>query len=575
MNWDQLWTILWLRWRLTRNQFSRGGGINAAIGIFFTVIGLTIGVAGGLAGLLAGIFAMAKASSLIMLKVWDVITGAFLFFWLLGIVSEVQRSETIDIGRLMHLPISLKNVSLINYLTSHLNMTLILFVPGMIGLSLGLVLGRSWSMVLMLPLVIGFIFMITAWTYCLRGWLVRLMVNERRRRATIAIVTLMVILLSQLPYIFTNVLQHHKWSRPSTFEETPTSDSGNKTAIHQTLLLAHEVVPLLWVANGAMALTSGNAWPAILGAAGTILIGGLGLRRAYRATVRFYEGQATAPKPLAGPKREKVAAYKTGLIERRLPGVPEEASALATAFFRCLIRAPEVKMVLAMNIIMPLIFGAVLFVRHPADVGNIAKSFIATGVVAFTLLGTSRFLFNQFGYDRGGFRTLVLSPVPRKHILLGKNIALMPIAVGVGLIFLVLVKFALNVPFIIILASFLQLLTAFLLLSITGNLFSVLAPYRIAVGSLKPTKIAPLTSFLLFLTQMVFPILMFPIFFAPVLGLLFSLPGWLPVASGNLLFSLIILAIVSFCYRLSLNGLGDLLQRREKEILRVVTQEVE
>jgi hypothetical protein len=165
--------------------------------------------------------------------------------------------------------------------------------------------------------------------------------------------------------------------------------------------------------------------------------------------------------------------------------------------------------------------------------------------------------------------------VQRKYILLGKNIALMPIGVGIGLIILVLVKFALDVSFIIIFASFMQLLTAFFLLSITGNLLSVLVPYRIAVGSLKPTKIAPLTSFLLFLTQMVFPILMFPIFFAPVLGLLLSLPGWLPMAAGNLLFSLLILAIVSFCYRLSLKGLGDLLQRREKEILRVVTQEVE
>jgi hypothetical protein len=496
----------------------------------------------------------------------------------MGIVSEVQRSETIDIGRLMHLPISLKIVFLINYIASHLNMTLILFVPGMTGLCLGLVLGKSWTMVFMLPLLIGFIFMITAWTYCLRGWLVRLMVNERRRRAIIAIVTLMVILLSQLPYIFTNVLQFHKWSRPAAFEET-----GNNTAISQTLLLAHEVVPLLWVSNGAMTLTVGNVLPAILSAAGMLLIGGLGIRRAYRATVRFYQGQAPrlrwgqaiAAVSSAKPEKKKITRNKTNLLERTIPGVPEEASASATAFFLCFIRSPEVKMALAMNILMPLIFGAVLFVRHPADVGNIAKSFIATGVVAFTLLGTGRFLYNQFGYDRSGFRTLVLLPVPRRHILLGKNIALMPMTSGVGLIFLVLVKFALDVPIIIILAAFLQLLTAFFLLCITGNLFSVFFPYRIAIGSLKSTKIAPLTGFLVFLTQLAFPILMLPIFFPPALGSLFSAIGWIPLAAGNLLFSILILAIVGICYRVSLNGLGGLMQRQEKEILRVVTQEVE
>jgi len=586
MNWSQLWTILWLRWRLTRNQFSRGGAINATIGIFFTIIGFAVGAAGGLAGLLAGIFALANVSGWTILKVWDVITGAFLFLWILGIVSEVQRSETIDIGRLMHLPISLKNVFLINYIASHLNMTLILFVPGMIGLCLGLVLGRGLAMVFMLPLVIGFIFMITAWTYCLRGWLVRLMVNERRRRAIIAIVTLIVILLSQLPYIFTNVLHNHKWNRPAAFPET-----GNNTAISQTLLLAHEVVPLLWVSNGAMTLTAGNVLPAILGAAGMLLIGGLGIRRAYRATVRFYQGQAprlgstslttgrsgqaTAAVTTAKPEKKKITRNKANLLERTIPGVPEEASASASAFFLCFIRSPEVKMALAMNILMPLIFGVVLLVRHPSDVGNIAKSFIAAGVVAFTLLGTGRFLYNQFGYDRSGFRTLVLLPVARKHILLGKNIALMPMTLGVGLIFLVLVKFALDVPIIIILAAFLQLLTAFFLLCITGNLFSVFFPYRIAIGSLKSTKIAPLTGFLVFLTQLMFPILMLPIFFPPALGSLFSAIGWIPLAAGNLLFSILILAIVGICYRVSLNGLGGLMQRREKEILRVVTQEVE
>ena len=31
MNWDQLRTLLWLRWRLTRNQWGRAGRINAAI----------------------------------------------------------------------------------------------------------------------------------------------------------------------------------------------------------------------------------------------------------------------------------------------------------------------------------------------------------------------------------------------------------------------------------------------------------------------------------------------------------------------------------------------------------------
>ena len=33
MNWEQLRAILWLRWRLTRNQFTRGGQLNAVLSV--------------------------------------------------------------------------------------------------------------------------------------------------------------------------------------------------------------------------------------------------------------------------------------------------------------------------------------------------------------------------------------------------------------------------------------------------------------------------------------------------------------------------------------------------------------
>ena len=55
-------------------------------------------------------------------------------------------------------------------------------------------------MILLLPLVAGFIFSVTAWTYWLRGWLVALLVrNPRRYRAIVAGVSILFMLLSQLP----------------------------------------------------------------------------------------------------------------------------------------------------------------------------------------------------------------------------------------------------------------------------------------------------------------------------------------------------------------------------------------
>ncbi len=582
MNWGQFRTIIWLRWRLSRNQWSRGGKLNAILTIIITFIGLGIGLGGGIVGLLAGAFALAKASPSVMLVVWDFLVGMFLFFWLAGIVSEIQRSETIDISRLLHLPISLRNVFLINYVASHLTASIILFLPGMLGLSIGLILGGRGFMILMFPLALSVIFMITAWTYCLRGWLVTLMMNKRRRRTIIAGVTLAFILLCQLPYIFGNLMGDRKRHRPKTTESVQSdqkipdeSKEREKLVLPPGLLVAHKVVPFLWVGNGAMSLATGNVWPAVLGVAGGFLLGGLGLRRAYRSTIRFYQGQATGRMTKRKPKVEKLAGEGKNLIERQLPGISEEAAASAMAFFRCLMRAPEVKMMLGTNFIMLLIFGTMIFVRRSANIGDNFRPFVATGAVVFMFLGLSQLMYNIFGYDRGGFRQLVLLPTPRKQILLGKNLAFLPFAAGIGAIFLLIVKIGMGISFVIVIAAGLQLLAAFLLLSMVGNLISVLVPYRVAPGSLKPTKSSTKTNILIFVSRLSFPMVMAPIFLPPAIGQLWSSVGWLEAAPVNLFYSAAMLAMLVLFYRLSLGPLGELLQRREREILQVVTKEIE
>jgi ABC-2 type transport system permease protein len=578
MNWSQLRTILWLRWRLSRNQWSRGGLFNAVLMTIVTVALFVLGMVSGIAGVLVGFFVLAEMSPLKLLVAWDAFAAVFLLAWMIGLVSEIQRSETIDIGRMLHLPISLKDIFLINYLASHLTLSIILFLPWTLGLCLGLILSRGIYMIGLVPLVLGFVFMISAWTYCLRGWLVTLMMNKRRRRTIIAGITFGFILLSQLPYILGNLSHDRKPHRPkitkSVQSDQKTLEESKEREIPPGLLVAHKVVPFLWVGNGAMSLAAGNVLPAVLGAAGGFLLGGLGLRRAYRSTIRFYQGQIVE-KSKRKPKAEKLAGKGSNFIERQLPGIPEEAAASALAFFRCLMRAPEVKMMLGTNFIMLLIFGTMIFVRSSANISDNFRPFIATGAVVFMFLSLSQLMYNLFGFDRAGFRQLVLLPTPRKQILLGKNLAFLPVAAGIGVIFLLLVKVIMGISFVVVIAAGLQLLAAFLLLSMVGNLISVLVPYRVAAGSLKPTKSSKKTGFLIFISRMFFPMIMVPIFIPPAMGLLWSSVGWLPAAPVNLLFSAVLLALMAFFYRLSLPSLGELLQRREQKILEVVTKEIE
>src|SRR5262249_32956001 len=160
----------------------------------------------------------------------------------------------------------------------------------------------------------------------------------------------------------------------------------------------------LWLPNGAYGLAEGRVLPALLGTIGGFALGGLGLRRAYRSTVRFYHGEteakpAVATKPAAaGPASARQGKQPSPFLDARFPGVPDPGAALALATMRSMMRAPEVKMALGMPVIMPLVFGPIFLARAPGKVPGPAKPFLATGAVAFVLFFLFQLFANQFGY---------------------------------------------------------------------------------------------------------------------------------------------------------------------------------
>src|SRR5204863_1492055 len=99
------------------------------------------------------------------------------------------------------------------------------------------------------------------------------------------------------------------------------------------------------------------------------------------------------------------------------------AAAVALGTFRSMLRAPEVKMAWGTSFIVTVILGASVLLRAAPTIPAPAKPFIVTGAMAFSFLMLVQFLANQFGFDRQGFRAFVLSPVDRRFILLGKNLA--------------------------------------------------------------------------------------------------------------------------------------------------------
>ena len=581
MNWSQLKTILWLRWRLTRNQWARSGGLGAAIAV---LVGLGAFVLGGICfvgALLGAAFGLAQASPTVIMGIWFGVTAGFLFFWMIGLLTELQRSETIDLQRLMHLPVALGQMFIVNYLVSHFALSIIIVVPVMLGLGIGLVIARGPEMVLLIPLALSMVFMITAWTYCLRSWLAAMMTNPRRRRTVIMGITFMFILLSQGPNLYFNVIHrqdHHSIQQSTTNRETRRTAEQEKL---NQLLAAQKFIPPLWLPLGAQGLAEGRALPALLGTLGCLGIGALGLRRAYRSTVRFYYGETGGKAPArikpAGTATAVVAPARTGngFLELHLPAVPEQAVALALATFRSMLRAPEVKMAWASSSLSMVIVGAMVFLRSPPHLSDTTKPFVATGVVAFSIFMLVQFLANQFGFDRDGFRSLILSPADRRLILLGKNLASLPVGATFGAILLTLTSVWLHLPWLVFTAALFQLAAMLLIGGLAGNLLSILVPYRIQPGSMKPTKMPGLAMLVMFLCQMLFPAAMAPAFVPPLAELLWRLAGWPDVVPVNLVLSVLLAALAAVAYWQTLGPLGRLLQRRETKILGVVTVEVE
>ena len=585
MNGNQLRTILWLRWRLTRNQWAKAGGVGAVVAAIVAVGAAGVALMGLVGGVAVGAYLLGTAKPLGVMAVWLALTAAFLLFWLIGLLNELQRSESIDLQRLMHLPVALAQIFFVNYAASHFAISLSLVVPAMIGLSIGLAWSRGATMLLMIPLALSMVLMITAWTYYLRGWLATLMSNPRRRRTVIMLLTAGFILLVQAPNLYFNVFRNI--DRPSkaelkkeTKEQKAARDEAEEAQIMQVLNW-QPALPPLWVPVGARALAEGRVLPALLGTLGCLAIGGLGLRLAYRSTLRFYHGESGG-KASAVPKTARAAAVPGRpevvgnlLVERRLPGVPEQAAALALATFQSMLRAPEVKMAWATSFIVTLVVGAPLLFRGGSKLPELAKPFVATGVVIFALFLLVGFLANQFGFDRDGFRALILSPMERRLMLIGKNLACLPVGAISALVLLTVVTIWLHLSPLVFVATLLQLVAGLMVAGVGGNLLSILVPYRIQPGSMKPTKMPGLAMLVLVVCQLAFPLLMAPAFLPPLIGMLWQRFGGPPAALVNLLLSLLLAAVSVVVYWQTLGPLGRLLHRRETKILGIVTVEVE
>jgi ABC-2 type transport system permease protein len=211
------------------------------------------------------------------------------------------------------------------------------------------------------------------------------------------------------------------------------------------------------------------------------------------------------------------AAIRVSVPER---GLRQDLRAIRIVWYRELIRFKSDRLRLVTSLVQPVLFLFVLgtglssLANHGLPPGISYKTFVYPGVLAMSVLFTAIFSAASIVWDRefGFLREMLVAPVSRSAIVIGKCLGGATVATSQGIIFLALAGAA-HVPYDPIL--FLTVIGELLLLSFTLTAFGVMMAARIK----------QMQAFMA-LTQM----LVMPLFFlSGALYPLSGLPTWLAV----------------------------------------------
>ncbi|MFK7766994.1 MAG: hypothetical protein AB8B55_07210 [Mariniblastus sp.] len=614
-NFNQLKALLLLRYQLSANQIKKAGKANVVISFIMVAIGLISSVSAFFTGLIGGSFWFQDASINTILITWNVILLAFIFMWAVGLMTELQQTELMSIDKLLHLPLSLRGAFFLNYTSSFINTSFILFVPMMLGLALGMLIARGITMAIALPAIFAFLFFVTSLTYQFRGWLGRIMENKRTRGSVFAFVTIGFVALSQVPHLITTTMNKREDAaeiiqREAMAESRAAGFSGinamidhggvdpklngllvarleNRLAVQQAasdevssekfwtsgmkiLRQADAFFPLGWMPLGIVRAAEGS-W--LFGAGSTlamILLGILSLTFSYRSTMKKYLGVDSKK------RRKKKSAIHEPTLEskyllRQLPWCSERVSTVAVTSFRSLVRAPESKMLLILPIILFVISATLFIGKQDFVVPKDSRPLLPILGIAITMFSLTGLICNQFGMDRDGFRCFMLSPIERSDIFVGKNIGFSPLAIGFCFVLVVGLQILMPMNFLSFLATLLQVPAVYLLICVLGNTTSIYFPLGIKRSTMQPAnpKFIPLLVMML-VTMFGLALMLAPTLIAYGVAVLLNKFLHSPIGLIHLLLSLVQLTAAYLFYRWIIPKQGRWLWKRETKVLDTV-----
>ncbi|HEX5887422.1 MAG TPA: hypothetical protein VFY61_01915 [Pyrinomonadaceae bacterium] len=557
---SQLLTLIWLKWRLLRNSLrSSKAVVNKVASILGMLMALAFSVVIALVlGVVAYVISKPGTLSSILSRsatreVPIAATTEFIFFSIFGFMYlmwatlplSIGGSKQFDAGKLLLYPITLRKLFAVDFISELTTLHSVVAIPAIIAIAIGAGLGTGNLPATLLGAVPIALFgvALSKWLSTIMGSLLR---RKRGRGETIvamigAIAGLGGALIGQIaPMLF----QH-----------------------------AESFRSLRWTPPGAAALLLVSSSPA--GGFG-YAVGFLTLSAYSIALIAFtYAIARRAALGLEGRrKRRTESEARTDAQDYagwKLPLLPADLSAVIEKELHYAMRNAQMRMMALMPLIL-IIIRVVNWRRMESSMSRgpeaahefmtYGEGLMATGGVLYVFLVLAGLSCNAFAFEEGGMRTLILSPIDRRKILLGKNIAMTVMALVFAFILLTLNAIIfrdLTVGSLLFLALSFVIFAA--LMSTIGNWLSIRFPKRMVFG--KRMNVSGVAGVLLIPIVLVLGI-------APLLA---TLAGYL---LRSFLIEYVTLAMLAlFClgiYALSLNIHGQTLARREIDILEAVRE---
>jgi len=556
---SQLLTLIWLKWRLLRNSLrSSKAVVNRAASVFGMLVVLAFSLVLALVLGAVAYFVSQPENLARMLRdspreISAATTAEFIFFSIFGFMYlmwgtlplSLGGGKQFDAGKLLLYPITLRKLFAVDFVSEFTTIHSVIAVPAIFAVAIGAGLATD-----SLPTTLAAAVPIALFGVALSKWLATIMGSLlRRKRARGETIVALVgaiagfggALAGQIaPVLFRHAesIRSLRWTPPGAAASLLVASSN---ADHVAFGVAFATLSAYAVA--LIAVTFVIARRAALGLEG---------RRKRKAEV-----EARADQP-------QYAGWKLPLLSADLSAVVEKELRYAT-------RNAQLRMMA----IMPLILIAIRLInsqrmqsgfrRGPgaaSEFMNYGAGLLAAGGVLYVFLILAGISCNGFAFEEGGMRTLILAPIDRRKILLGKNIAVTSLAVVFATVLLTVnaLVFRDLTPATLLFAG-LSFISFAAIMATIGNWLSIRFPKRMIFG--KRMNVSGVSG------VMLIPIIV-------VLGIApfgATVAGYLTRSLLIEYVALALFALVSMgIYALALNVQGRTLARREIEILEAVRE---